>query len=310
MHKPLPRRTAFTLIELLVVIAIIAILIGLLLPAVQKVREAAQRSQCQNHLKQIGLAFHSYHDVVGYFPTAGNTTGARLMSGGTPAQGRTQTWGWMYQLLPYIEQTALWKQPDDNVVRGTAIGIYFCPARRPTTRITFNSLPSAVNDYVGNGGANVSTPRWTAPGNANNGGAGVVVNALASGVGVVKTSNVIDGTSNTLAVGEKSLNVNGYGGGQGNDNQGYWRGIDSDVLGGIYAPSGSRAYVPQQDTAFTSSYNFNGPFSLWGSAHPSGFNAAFCDGSVRMINYSVNVPDVLLPACVRNDNIPFSTDNL
>src|SRR6476620_4740634 len=125
------RRGAFTLIELLVVIAIIAILIGLLLPAVQKVREAAARTQCQNNLKQIGLAFHNHHDTYKAFPTGGvGADGPRTMNGTSPATYQTQAWGWAYQILPYIEQGPLYNTTTDATVQATPVPIYFCPSRR------------------------------------------------------------------------------------------------------------------------------------------------------------------------------------
>src|SRR5438067_2258176 len=100
---PLPARRGFTLIELLVVIAIIAVLIGLLLPAVQKVREAAARSKCQNNLKQIGLALHNYENVNGRFPSAGVYPQAATAS---------DNWSVHAHIRPYIEQANLYQQFD------------------------------------------------------------------------------------------------------------------------------------------------------------------------------------------------------
>src|SRR5437773_3843562 len=113
MIHPCHRRRGFTLIELLVVIAIIAILIALLVPAVQKVREAAARTRCINNLKQMGLAFHGYHDVYKAFPSGGLTWvgNSRTFEGNVPAGHDAQVWGWGFQILPYIEQMPIWSIP-------------------------------------------------------------------------------------------------------------------------------------------------------------------------------------------------------
>jgi prepilin-type N-terminal cleavage/methylation domain-containing protein/prepilin-type processing-associated H-X9-DG protein len=144
---------AFTLVELLVVIAIIGVLVALLLPAVQAAREAARRSECQNKLKQMGLALQNHLSAQKIFPTGGSKPNPRIEdytsggtnSPGTPNGANTQGLGWAYQLLPYLEQNAVKGIVNDAQLRSTVVELYFCPSRRSPTKATGGN---ALMDYA------------------------------------------------------------------------------------------------------------------------------------------------------------------
>ncbi len=292
-------RRGFSLVELLVVIAIIAVLIGLLLPAVQQIRESASRTQCVNNLKQIGLGCHSYHDAYGYLPQAGSQDS----DPGTQGPTNILDCGWTYQILPYIEQQAAF---NEGITRTVVIKIYYCPSRRPPQ--LYNG--KALTDYAGNGATRANI----------DGADGAIVKSAGSldsykGGTVGIESGIPDGTSNTIMVGEKLVNIPtmawigppappDY-----SDNSGWCCGgyPDGDTERGCLPNAGSW-YTPIHDTNLATPPDTD-LFFRFGSAHPTSISAVFCDGSVQSIRFGVD-PTVFKNACVRNDGNVVSLGDL
>jgi len=272
------RIRGFTLIELLVVIAIIAVLIALLLPAVQQAREAARRTQCKNNLKQLGLAFHNYHDTTRVFPDGGTDTGSGYPCSACCNANNRGEWNWMYQILPALEQANLYTSASDTTIYQTPVGVYFCPSRRAPA--VYGS--SAKSDYAGNVGDNHT---------AYNGA--IIRRSCKASINI---ANFTDGTSNTLLIAEKQTNPKNFGG-SGGDNEPYVNsGWDQDEVrwGGL-------TNVPQPDSAHPVEppTHWSGRF---GSSHSGAFNGLLVDGSVRSISYNIDA-EQFRRICVRNDGM-------
>jgi hypothetical protein len=263
----------------LVVIAIIAVLIGLLVPAVQKVREAGNRISCQNNLRQIGIAFHSHLDARKYFPTGGwNYLYPPTYVNGQPAVGAQQQVGWGFQILPYIEGDNAWKAGQLTAM-ATPNKVFFCPSRRaPQTTVCTD--PDIL--------ANFPTPRPTqfttalcdyAASNFNSNQNGVVRQNIP-----VRIAEITDGTTSTLLVAEKRLNLARLGQYQDDDGVGYASGWGEDILRRTDRLPAQDYYGVDPDPTDTAP-DGNKRF---GSSHPVKFNAVFADVSVRSISYSIN----------------------
>ncbi|HLJ92473.1 MAG TPA: DUF1559 domain-containing protein [Gemmataceae bacterium] len=202
------RRLAFTLIELLVVIAIIAVLIGLLLPAIQKVREAANRMKCSNNLKQLGLAVHNYHDAQGAFPPGyQNAVSTNPLYSNLPAS--RFRWSFIARLTPYLEQTNIYNTldltiplymdsqgtitPPNQFGVGQRVSMLFCPSDSQTQVYpTFG--PTNYTGCLGNGA---------------NGGTRTMANGIFFQNSKIRIADIIDGTSNTAMCSEQILGLGG-----------------------------------------------------------------------------------------------------
>jgi len=314
-RKSLSRRLGFTLVELLVVIAIIGVLVALLLPAVQAAREAARRMQCQNQLKQIGLAVHNHDDSFLVFPTGGNNGGITRVSGGT-ANAKSnpfQQAGTLFQILPYIEQQNIYDSQDNALIRRTPIKAYFCPSRRrPLTRPDFGNAPVALNDYaiplwtLENGGGGSTSGCWGFWSDSNATDT-VNYNYYKNTVfvrGGIKTeafpalrmAEITDGTSNTMMMSEKFVDPSRYfPSPASSDPTTTWGALgftDTGYMNGWANWSTARCaiMVPNRDKAYATTAWWQG----FGSAHPNGINAVFADGSVRSISYTIPSPIMVL----------------
>jgi prepilin-type N-terminal cleavage/methylation domain-containing protein/prepilin-type processing-associated H-X9-DG protein len=310
----------FTLVELLVVIAIIGVLVALLLPAVQAAREAARRSQCTNHVRQLALSLHQFHDVNLSFPRQVSPNGQTGVS-------------WLCLVLPYLEQKSLAEQVQPNlpsysggqnanrVLGRFKVPVFYCPSyseqRSSSTIDDITGFGLAyTTHYVGNMGpisttATASTT-YTGTGYAFNPStqgllacegilplSPTVVTANPTNPQAVRIAMVTDGTSNTLMVFEVA-----------------WKGLEAapgslrSWVRGIAWNNDSTAAKNVQNAMNTVKYNGGGNYNSisMGSNHPGGCNVGMADGSVRFLSRNVDLINVLLPLASRGSGEPVTAE--
>jgi prepilin-type N-terminal cleavage/methylation domain-containing protein len=276
------RRSAFTLIELLVVIAIIAILIGLLMPAVQRVREAAARIQCQNNLKQIGIALHSYHDRMNTFPPGYSDVAP------WPNDDAGPGWGWAAFLLADVEQDNLQRSINFNLNVGSAVPAIVA-ARRTFLKVFWCPSDKLVGTFTATDGGSNSWVLAHASYVACNGNDGVDDNstpphtgAFLRGTTGLRIADMTDGLSNTFFVGERCTTMS----------LATWTGaVTGAQVPSVRSPgdfSGASALVLGHCGPHLPNDNIVTDADAMSSAHIGGVQFLFGDGSVHQINNTIS----------------------
>jgi prepilin-type N-terminal cleavage/methylation domain-containing protein len=338
-------RRGFTLIELLVVMAIMATLMGLLLPAVQKVREAAFRAECANNMRQLTIAANAFHTAAGYFPTGGFVPGpannvlpvtapqlpaalaARTVTNNAIAMARAQNWSWAYQMLPFLDAQNLHDVTGnatrngqtitaDQFIATNPLRVFICPSRRIVPQA---GLP-ARSDYAGNGGVILAGANNTTPP-----AEGVFLNG---NFPPVRIPDVKNGASYTLMFGEKFMASDRYDGGDPNTDGSVFLPYSRNniravvVTGAVNDPYGKATGAPYGDRSYVTvtapaaqgglggtNPQFEVPDVGWayGSAHPIAMNAAFADATVRRVVYGT--ANLGRTASTKNTNPNVSTDD-
>jgi prepilin-type N-terminal cleavage/methylation domain-containing protein/prepilin-type processing-associated H-X9-DG protein len=339
MNLRIGKRFGFTLVELLVVIAIIGVLVALLLPAVQAAREAARRSSCSNNLKQIGIALHNYGDVYKVFPPALIGSGRMRTSQWpqlTTAYEVKNTNGFVL-LLPFIEQSPLHAKYNFNVCSsqgkgdtdaiGTVVGdstinqaiytmhmpVYTCPSdvnpagfldRLPGSADFYEARTARRSNYLFSTGATEdrSAPYWYTVTNTR----GAFGND-----GAATFADIMDGTSNTIAVGESKQGRRGNIGKESEVFGPYWgSGLHTCCHGraptgtanlwyNINADASTRAGAPANTTGLNRQYAW-----VFGSWHPGGAQFVMCDGSVKFLSQTIDYLNVFVPLNAEADGRP------